>query len=65
MHRPGWETVPTSSLRVSRSVINSRRIRKVQKHFDSKYVLLLTDKKATRITTGSAYAEAVRGLLEL
>jgi two-component system, LytTR family, response regulator len=52
-------------LRVSRSVINSRRIRKVQKHFDSKYVLLLTDKKATRITTGSAYAEAVRGLLEL
>jgi hypothetical protein len=26
---------------------------------------LLTDKKATRITTGSAYAEVVRGLLEL
>jgi two-component system, LytTR family, response regulator len=60
------EKLPDTFLRVSRStIVNSSRIREVQKHFDGKFILLLTDKKSTRITTGSAYAEAVRGLLEL
>lgn len=60
------EKLPDTFVRVSRSVIvNSSRIREIQKYYDGKFTLLLTDKKATKITTGSTYADNVRQLLEL
>ncbi|MBO0947196.1 LytR/AlgR family response regulator transcription factor [Fibrella forsythiae] len=60
------ERLPDTFVRVSRSaVVNSHRIRECQKQFDGKFVLTLTDKKATKIITGSTYADAVRQLLSL
>ncbi len=60
------DKLPETFLRVSRStIVNSNRIREVQKYYDGKFILILTDKKASKITTGSAYADNVRGLLEL
>jgi two-component system, LytTR family, response regulator len=60
------DKLPDTFLRVSRStLVNSRHIREAQKYYDGKFILVLTDKKMTKITTGSAYADNVRGLLEL
>ncbi|MEZ0483984.1 LytR/AlgR family response regulator transcription factor [Fibrella aquatica] len=60
------ERLPDTFVRVSRSaVVNSHRIRECQKQFDGKFVLTLNDKKATRLTTGSTYADAIRQLLSL
>jgi len=60
------EKLPDTFLRVSRSVLVNRfKIAEVHRHFDSKYLLVLADKKATKLTTGSTYADAIRQLLEL
>ena len=60
------EKLPDTFVRVSRSVtVNRHKIAEVHRHFDGKFILALTDKKATRLTTGSTYGEAVRGMLEL
>ena len=60
------EKLPDTFVRVSRSVtVNRHKIAEVHRHFDGKFILAMTDKKSSRLTTGSTYAEAVRGLLEL
>lgn len=60
------EKLPDTFVRVSRSVtVNRHKIAEVHRHFDGKFILAMTDRKATRLTTGSTYGEAVRGLLEL
>lgn len=60
------EKLPDTFVRVSRSVtVNRHKIAEVHRHFDGKFILAMTDKKGTRLTTGSTYGEAVRGLLEL
>ena len=60
------EKLPDTFVRVSRSItVNRHKIAEVHRHFDGKFILALTDKKSSRLTTGSTYGEAVRGLLEL
>lgn len=60
------DKLPGTFVRVSRStIVNSSRIREVQKYYDGKFIVLMTDKKATKITTGSTYAENVRQLLDI
>jgi two-component system LytT family response regulator len=60
------EKLPDTFVRVSRSVmINRLKIAEVHRHFDGKFMLFLTDKKATKVTTGSTYGDTVRQLLEL
>lgn len=60
------EKLPDTFVRVSRSVmVNRHKIAEVHKHFDGKYILALTDKKNSKLTTGSSYGEAVRQILEL
>lgn len=60
------EKLPDMFVRVSRSVmVNRHKIAEVHRHFDGKFMLAMTDKKSTRLTTGSTYGEAVRGLMEL
>ncbi len=60
------EKLPDTFVRVSRSVlVNRHKISEVHRHFDGKYMLALTDKKTTKLTTGSTYGEAVRQMLEL
>lgn len=60
------EKLPTHFTRVSRAaILNSHHIKEIQKHFDGKYILALTDKKATKITSGQSFSENVRQLFEL
>ncbi|UFH53810.1 LytTR family DNA-binding domain-containing protein [Spirosoma sp. KNUC1025] len=60
------EKLPDTFVRVSRSVmVNRHKINEVHRHFDGKFVLVMTDKKGTKLTTGSTYGEAVRQLMEL
>lgn len=60
------DKLPDPFVRVSRSVlVNRHKIAEVHRHFDGKYLLAMSDKKATKLTTGSTYGEAVRQLLEL
>lgn len=60
------EKLPDTFVRISRSVIvNRHKIAEIHRHFDGKFLLGLTDKKATKLTTGSTYGETVRQLLEL
>lgn len=59
------EKLPEFFVRVSRSVlVNSHRISEIIKHYDGKFLLVLNDKKTTKLSSGSTYGDAVRGLLE-
>ncbi|GAB3747166.1 LytR/AlgR family response regulator transcription factor [Spirosoma pomorum] len=60
------EKLPDTFTRVSRSImVNRHKISEVHKHFDGKFQLVMTDKKNSRLTTGSTYSDTVRQLLEL
>lgn len=60
------EKLPDMFVRVSRSTtVNRHKIAEVHRHFDGKFILSMTDKKGTRVTTGSTYSETIRQLLEL
>lgn len=60
------DRLPDTFARVSRAtLVNTHKISEIHKHFDGKHQLVLSDKKATRIITGSSYGDAVKRLLEL
>lgn len=60
------EKLPETFVRISRSaMINRQKISEAHKHFDGKFQLIMGDKKATRLTTGTTYSDTVRQLLEL
>jgi two-component system LytT family response regulator len=55
------EKLPDPFLRVQKSfIINKNLVKEVHKHFNSRFVLILKDKKTTRITTGLTYFDKVR-----
>jgi two-component system LytT family response regulator len=55
------EKLPDPFLRVQKSfIINKNLVKEVHKHFNSRFVLILNDKKTTRITTGLTYFDKVR-----
>jgi two-component system, LytTR family, response regulator len=59
------EKLPADFVRVSKSVIVNRRyIHEVQKYFNGRYVLCLSDKARTQVTSGSAFSEKVKQLIE-
>ncbi|TLV00588.1 LytR/AlgR family response regulator transcription factor [Dyadobacter luticola] len=59
------EKLPKHYLRVSRAgIVNSHHIKEIQKHFNGKYVIILRDRKASQVTSGSTYADAIRHLLD-
>lgn len=60
------EKLPDTFVRISRSaMVNRHKIAEVHRHFDGKFVLAMSDKKATKLTTGSTYGDVVRQLMEL
>jgi len=60
------EKLPDTFVRISRSVmVNRHKIAEVHRHFDGKFLLGMSDKKGTKLTSGSTYSDAVRQLLEL
>jgi two-component system LytT family response regulator len=59
------EKLPVHYLRVSRSgIINTHHIKEIRRHFNGKFVLLMRDKKASQIQSGSTYSDSVRQLLD-
>ena len=53
--------LPANFLRVHRGVIiNTNFVAEVQKYFNSRFVISLTNKKKTTITTGRSYANVVK-----
>ncbi len=60
------EKLPDTFVRISRSVmVNRHKITEVHRHFDGKFMLAMSDKKGTKLTSGSTYGDTVRQLLEL
>lgn len=59
------EKLPSHYLRISRAgIVNSHHIKEIQKHFNGKYILLMRDRRASKLVSGSTYASVMRDLLD-
>ena len=59
------EKLPAHYLRISRAgIVNSHHIKEIQKHFGGKYMILMRDRKASQLSSGSTYSEVIRHLLD-
>ena len=60
------EKLPAHFLRVSRSaIINTHQIVEIQRYFNGKYLLVMRDRKATSLQSGSTYGDTIRQLLSI
>lgn len=59
------EKLPSNFVRVSRStIVNSSKIREMERYFTGKYMIVMLDQKQTKIESGSTYQENVKRLME-
>lgn len=59
------EKLPDTFVRISRSaIVNQHKIAEIHRFFDGKYMLAISDKKETKLTSGSTYGDAIRQLME-
>lgn len=59
------EKLPKHYLRISRAaIVNSHHIKEIQKHFNGKFMLMMRDRKASQLPSGSTYGEVIRHLLD-
>ena len=55
------DKLPTAFLRVHRAVIiNTKHVKEVQKYFNSRYVISLSNKQKTSITSGRTYTPQIK-----
>lgn len=55
------EKLPENFIRVQKSfILNRDKVAEIHKHFNGRFIIVLHDKKATRITTGQTYAEKIK-----
>ena len=60
------EKLGDSFLRIHRSLlVNVKRIREINKHFSSRYVVKMDDSNQTKLLSGRGYCEMVKGLMEI
>jgi two-component system, LytTR family, response regulator len=60
------EKLPAHFFRISRSaIVNTHQISEIQRYFNGKYILVLRDRKATSLHSGTTYGEAIRLLLDM
>ncbi|MPR34543.1 LytR/AlgR family response regulator transcription factor [Salmonirosea aquatica] len=60
------EKLPAHFTRISRSaIINTHQISEIQRYFNGKYILVMRDRKATSLHSGTTYGEAIRLLLDI
>ncbi|WP_316791251.1 LytR/AlgR family response regulator transcription factor [Pedobacter frigoris] len=60
------EKLPGNFIRVQKSfIINKDKIREISKHFNNRLIITMTDKKQSRITTGTTYIQQIRAELDL
>lgn len=59
------EKLPQYYLRISRAaIVNSHHIKEIQKHFNGKFIVMMRDRKASQLSSGSTYGEVIRHLLD-
>jgi len=59
------EKLPQHYLRISRAgIVNSHHIKEIQKHFNGKFMVIMRDRRASQLASGSTYSEAIRHLLD-
>jgi two-component system LytT family response regulator len=59
------DKLPNNFLRVHRAyIVNTKAISQIHKYFQERFVIQLNDKSYTKITTGSAYFEIIKGAME-
>lgn len=59
------EKLPGHYLRISRAgIVNSHHIKEIQKHFNGKFMVIMRDRRASQLASGSTYGEAIRHLLD-
>jgi len=55
------EKLPPSFYRIQKSfIINKDRIREMHRHFNSRYLFIMDDKAATRLTSGRTYHDSIK-----
>lgn len=55
------EKLPSQFYRIQKSyIINKEKIKEMHRHFNGRYLFVLDDKVATRLTSGRTYHEAIR-----
>lgn len=60
------EKLPAHFTRISRSaIVNTHQISEIQRYFNGKYILVVRDRKATSLHSGTTYGEAIRILLDM
>ncbi len=60
------EKLPPHFVRISRSsIVNTHHISEIQRYFNGKYLLVMRDRKATSLQSGTTYGESIRLLLTL
>lgn len=60
------EKLPSQFVRISRSaIIQSSRIQYMEKGFNGKFTIQLKDQKATKLESGSSYADNIKSLMEV
>lgn len=60
------EKLDDNFLRIHRSLlVNTKRIREINKHFGSRYIVKMDDSNQTKLLSGRSYCEQVKGLMEI
>lgn len=58
--------LPANFLRIHRGIIiNKDLVNDIQKYFNSRFIITLKDKKATRLTSGRSYNETIKTWMDL
>lgn len=60
------EKLPAGFFRIQKSfIINKERIKEMHRHFNGRYLFVMEDKNATRLTSGRTYHDAIRTEFEI
>ena len=60
------ERLPDDFIRVQKSyIVNKTKIEEIQKYFNNRLILVMSDRNNTRITTGTSYIDIIRNELQL
>jgi two-component system LytT family response regulator len=60
------EKLPENFFRIQKSyIINKERIREMHRHFNGRYLFVMENKAATRITSGRTYYEQIKATFDL
>jgi two-component system LytT family response regulator len=60
------EKLPAHFARISRSaIVNTHQITEIQRYFNGKFILVMRDRKATSLPSGTTYGDTIRLLVDM